>query len=144
MWHRHLVNLEQQVLKAFSHTIVSQPTRRCPRCTSEEVNLRCNLPTPRSPIDCRIFNVVTDLVPAVRKLDTSCGVLRSISYATINELYPESEWLRIYADGSRVEQRINAGTGVFYDIFSVYAPVGRFASAYDSEVEALRIALTQL
>ncbi|GIZ00267.1 hypothetical protein CEXT_764601 [Caerostris extrusa] len=27
---------------------------------------------PRSPLDCRIFIVVKDLVPAVRKLDTSC------------------------------------------------------------------------
>ncbi|GIY78630.1 uncharacterized protein CDAR_393691 [Caerostris darwini] len=37
-----------------------------------------------TPLDCRIFNVVTDLVPAVRKLGISCDVLRSISYATIN------------------------------------------------------------
>ncbi|GIY16585.1 hypothetical protein CDAR_598921 [Caerostris darwini] len=72
-----------------------------------------------------------DLVPAVRRLDTSCDVLRSISYATINELYPESERLRIYTDGSRMEQRINSGAGVFCDPFSVYAPVGSFASAYD-------------
>ncbi|GIX99880.1 hypothetical protein CDAR_238831 [Caerostris darwini] len=103
-----------------------------------------NLPTILcSPLDCRIFNVVTDLVPAVRELDISCDVLRSISYATINELYPESEWLRIYADGSRMEQRMNADTGIFCGL-SVYVPVGRFASAYDGEVEALRIALTQL
>ncbi|GIX87510.1 hypothetical protein CDAR_86451 [Caerostris darwini] len=102
------------------------------------------LPTPRNPLDCRIFIVVADLVPVVRKLDNSCDVLRSISYATINELYSELEWLRIYTDGSRVEQRINAGAGVFCDLFSIYAPVSRFASAYDSEVEALRITLTQL
>ncbi|GIY52580.1 hypothetical protein CEXT_357501 [Caerostris extrusa] len=43
------------------------------------------------PLDCRIFNVVTDLFSTVRKLDTSCDVIRSISYATINELYPEPE-----------------------------------------------------
>ncbi|GIY43629.1 hypothetical protein CDAR_271091 [Caerostris darwini] len=30
-----------------------------------------NLPIPRSSLDCRIFNVVTDLVSAVRKLDIS-------------------------------------------------------------------------
>ncbi|GIY13871.1 hypothetical protein CDAR_524761 [Caerostris darwini] len=54
-----------------------------------------------------------------------------------------SEWLRIYTDSSRMEQRINAGAGVFCDLFSVYAPVGRFASAYDGEVEVLRIAVTQ-
>ncbi|GIY76139.1 hypothetical protein CDAR_85871, partial [Caerostris darwini] len=76
------------------------------------------------PLDCRIFNVVTDFVPAVRKLDTSCDVLRSICYATINELYPEPQWLRIYTDGSRLEQE----AGVFCDLYSVYTPVGRFAS----------------
>ncbi|GIY22011.1 hypothetical protein CDAR_177151, partial [Caerostris darwini] len=52
-------------------------------------------------------------------------------------LYPEPKWLRIYTDGCRMEQRINAGAGVFCDLFSVYAPAGRFASAYDDEVEAL-------
>ncbi|GIY39665.1 hypothetical protein CEXT_159591 [Caerostris extrusa] len=61
------------------------------------------------------------------------GVRRSISYATINELYPELEWLRIYTDGSRVEQRIKS------DLFSVYALVGRFASA--CEVEAFTLPL---
>ncbi|GIY91017.1 hypothetical protein CEXT_148491 [Caerostris extrusa] len=70
-------------------------------------------------LNCRIFNVVTDLVPSVRKLDTSCDVLRSIFYATINELYPELKWLRIYTDGSRMEQRISAGAGVFCDLFLV-------------------------
>ncbi|GIY23388.1 hypothetical protein CDAR_415791 [Caerostris darwini] len=44
----------------------------------------------------------------------------------------------IYTDGSRMDQRINSGAGVFCDLFSVYAPVGCFASAYDGEVEALR------
>lgn len=40
--------------------------------------------------------------------------------------------------------RINAGAGVFCDQFSAYASVGSCASAYDGEVEALRVALTQL
>ncbi|GIY48975.1 hypothetical protein CDAR_613751 [Caerostris darwini] len=43
-----------------------------------------------------------------------------------------------------MEQRINSGAEVFCDLYSVYAPVGRLASAYDGVVEALRFDLTQL
>ncbi|GIX93630.1 hypothetical protein CDAR_14991 [Caerostris darwini] len=73
----------------------------------------------------------------LKGIHTSCDALRSISYASINELCPEPKLLRIYSDGSRVEQRLNAGAGVFWNLFSVYALVGRFASAYDGKYEAL-------
>ncbi|GFY47741.1 hypothetical protein TNIN_376721 [Trichonephila inaurata madagascariensis] len=59
-------------------------------------------------------------------------------------LYPEPEWLKIYTNGSHVEQRINAEAGVFFRLFSVYNPISHFVSAYDGEVEVLRIAVTQL
>ncbi|GIY46950.1 hypothetical protein CEXT_252041 [Caerostris extrusa] len=71
---------------------------------------------------------------------TSCDVLKSISYATINALYPEQELLRIYTNGPHVDQRINSGTEGFCNLLSVYAPVGYFTSAYDGEVKALLIA----
>ncbi|GIY49756.1 hypothetical protein CDAR_249741 [Caerostris darwini] len=71
-------------------------------------------------------------------------ILRTPRYLTLWSLESPSQWLRIYTNGSGMKQRINAGAVVFCDLFSVYASVGRFASAYDVEVEALRIALTQL
>ncbi|GIY36032.1 hypothetical protein CEXT_767391 [Caerostris extrusa] len=37
-----------------------------------------NLSFPRSPLDCRIFNMVTDLVTSARKLDNNCNALRVI------------------------------------------------------------------
>ncbi|GIY45231.1 hypothetical protein CDAR_35871, partial [Caerostris darwini] len=70
--------------------------------------------------------------------------LESHSLHAEEQLYPEAEWLTMYTYGSRVEQRINAGAEVFCDLFSVYDFVGRFAFTYDSKVEALRIAITQL
>ncbi|GIY90622.1 stardust1 protein [Caerostris darwini] len=51
----------------------------------------------------------------------------------------------LYLQSENVERKIlqlnPSGAGVFCDLFSVYAPVGCFASAYDGKV---RIALTQL
>ncbi|GIY15037.1 clavesin-2 [Caerostris extrusa] len=38
-----------------------------------------------------------------------------------------------------MEQRINTGAEVFCDLFSAYAPVVRFAYAYDGEIKVLRL-----
>ncbi|XP_042906986.1 uncharacterized protein [Parasteatoda tepidariorum] len=62
----------------------------------------------------------------------------------MNELHPEPERLRIYTDGSRVDQRVSARAGVFCHLFSAYASVGCYASAYDGEIEAILIALKKL
>ncbi|GIY96054.1 hypothetical protein CEXT_643071 [Caerostris extrusa] len=43
-----------------------------------------------------------------------------------------------------MEQRINVLEGVFCVLFSVYVPIGCFASAYDGEVEAFTHCPTQL
>ncbi|GIY63826.1 hypothetical protein CDAR_465701 [Caerostris darwini] len=110
-------HLFYQTPRYLTLCILENPSRRCLKTPAgflqEELKLKDsyklnseleNLPTPRSPLGCRIFNVVTDPVPAVRKLDSNCDVLRSISYATINEPYPDPKWLRIYTDVFRVEQ----------------------------------------
>nr|XP_042909833.1 uncharacterized protein LOC122271709 [Parasteatoda tepidariorum] len=98
------------------------------------------LPTPCSPLDYQTFNVATDLALRVLKSDFACDVLKGTSYATMNELYPEPEWLRILTDGSRVDQRVSAGAGVFCHLFSAYASFGYYASAYDGVIEAILIA----
>ncbi|KAJ4445002.1 hypothetical protein ANN_06801 [Periplaneta americana] len=48
------------------------------------------------------------------------------------------------ADGSKSEDDINVGAGVYSDIFASYTAVGTHRSAYDGEIEAIREALAQL
>ncbi|GIY40054.1 glutamate receptor ionotropic, kainate 3 [Caerostris darwini] len=120
--------------------LFKKPTKKVPKLFSflSPLSVEVWLYMATAFLDCRIFNVVTDLVPPVRKFDTSCDALMSITYATINELYPESEWLRIYTDGSRVEQQMHARAGIFCDLFSVYSSANLHLLT-TGEVDALRI-----
>lgn len=90
------------------------------------------------------FHIVTELIQPITKSYTNSLVLKSIAYETINTLYPEDDWLRIYTDGSRIEDCINSGAGVYSRLFAFFSPVGRFRTAFDGEIEAIQIALSQL
>jgi ribonuclease HI len=78
------------------------------------------------------------------KKDTSPGVLRCYALETIDMKYPDSEWLHVYTDGSLFDDHMTAGSGVFSSLFSFYASAGKYRTAFDGEVEAIRIALKQL
>ena len=66
-----------------------------------------------------------------------------MTYKTINNLYSNTSWLRVFTDGSGTVDCVNnAGTGVFCEIFSFYSPVGALMSAFDGEIkEYLRYSL---
>ncbi|GIY60247.1 RNase H domain-containing protein [Caerostris darwini] len=92
-----------------------------------------NLPTSRSPLDCRIFNVVTNLFTLSENLILAVMVLGVFPIQLLTSYIPEPEWLRIYTDGSCVEQRIDAGAGAFCDLFSVNVAVSHFSYAYNGK-----------
>lgn len=71
-------------------------------------------------------------------------MLKALAYETLNACYPEEEWLRVYTDGSRLDDSINAGAGVHCELFSLYTPIGPYATAFDGEVAAIHRALLQL
>nr|XP_015922912.1 uncharacterized protein LOC107451359 [Parasteatoda tepidariorum] len=68
----------------------------------------------------------------------------SLALETLNNRFPEPEWPRVYTDGSFSNNQPNAGAGVFSELFSFYAPIGSFRTAFDGVVSAIRMALQQL
>ena len=62
----------------------------------------------------------------------------------MNTRYPQDKWLHIFTDGSQMDRYINAGAGIYCELFSCYMPLGQHSTTYDGETEAIRTALRQL
>ncbi|KAJ4439019.1 hypothetical protein ANN_14975 [Periplaneta americana] len=95
-------------------------------------------------IKCRKQKTDVDLEDDVCKKETPVDILRSLALETINLKCPGTEKLLVYTDGSKSEDDINVGAGVYSDIFAFYIAVGTHRSAYEGEIEGIRLALTQL
>ena len=59
---------------------------------------------------------------------------------TIQQRYPEEEWLHLYTDGSYIDK----GAGAYCKLFSHYIPVGENKTNFDAELEAIQFSLAQL
>lgn len=88
------------------------------------------------------FNL--NLLNKICKKDTAPQVLRCSALETIYTEYPEEDWLHVYTDGSYSESCASAGSGVFSKLFFFSASAGKNRTAFDGEVEAIRIALEKL
>ena len=71
-------------------------------------------------------------------------VLRLTALEMIDLHYPEKDWLRVYTDGSQVDEANTAGTEVHCKLFSQYTTAGLNKSNFDGEIEAISLALQQL
>ncbi|GFT32736.1 RNase H domain-containing protein [Nephila pilipes] len=80
------------------------------------------------------IEICLNLTRPVPKRDVAPYVLKCI----------EIEWLQVYTDGSQLSKHQNVGGDVYSKLFSFYAPFGKCSTAFDGEVEAIRIALKQL
>ncbi|GFU98927.1 uncharacterized protein LOC103523953 [Trichonephila clavipes] len=90
------------------------------------------------------FALSTELLQEVQKKETGSQILRILSLETFDTLYLEDEWLYVYKDGSKLTDNSNAGAGVCCNLLSFYTPIGIHSTAYDAEISAIRIALSQL
>ncbi|VDO09771.1 unnamed protein product [Rodentolepis nana] len=86
----------------------------------------------------------TQLLDFFRKSNTPPEQMRPLALETINFDYPADQWLQVFTDGSHIESQANVGAGVYSELFSFYAAVGDNRSAFEGEIEAIRIALCQL
>jgi hypothetical protein len=62
----------------------------------------------------------------------------------MNTRCPRDKWLHISADGSQTDGYINAGAGIYCELFSCYMPLGQHSTAFDGETEAISTALRLL
>jgi len=58
----------------------------------------------------------------------------------MNTRHPRDKWWHIFTDGSQIDGYINAGAGIYCELFSCYTPMGHHSTAFDGEIEAIRIA----
>ena len=60
---------------------------------------------------------------------------------TINARFPPDKWIYVYTDGSKLEAKGNVRAGIHSERFAHYLPLGSGKSAFDGEVEAIRVTL---
>jgi hypothetical protein len=70
--------------------------------------------------------------------------LRQLTLDTKNTRYPQHKLLRILTDGSQMNGYINAGAGIYCELFSCYMALGQHSTVCDGEIEATRTALRLL
>jgi len=67
--------------------------------------------------------------------------LRHLALETMNTRYPQDTWLHIFTDGCQIDVYLNAGAGIYCELFSCYIPLGQHSTAFDGEIEAICTAL---
>ena len=86
---------------------------------------------------------VRTTVPQVtNKGEQSDQVLKTLTLAMLEEIYPEDSWIRVYTDGSATDAVKNGGAGVFIqhpsgELQEEALPTGLHCTNYKAEVEAL-------
>ncbi|XP_015911532.2 uncharacterized protein [Parasteatoda tepidariorum] len=85
-----------------------------------------------------------DLVNHVLKAQDCAAALFSAGMETIHNRFPLEAWLHVYTDGSKLEMDGVAGAGILCEHFSRYLSLGTAKTAFDGEVEAIKVALTHL
>ncbi|VDO05690.1 unnamed protein product [Rodentolepis nana] len=86
----------------------------------------------------------TQLLDFFRKSNTPPEQMHSLALETINVNYPGDQWLQVFTGGSYIDSQANVGAGIYSELFSFYAAAGHNRSAFEEEIEAIRIALCQL
>jgi len=71
-------------------------------------------------------------------------LLQNLALGTMNIRYPPDKWLHIFTDVSQMDGYINAGAGIYCELFSCYIPRGQYSIAFVGEIEATRTALRLL
>nr|CDS31062.1 hypothetical protein HmN_000048500 [Hymenolepis microstoma] len=86
----------------------------------------------------------TQLLGHSMKADTPADQMRLLALETINANCPADQWLQVFTDGSYVENQANVGAEVYSELFTFFATARQSRSAFEDEIEAIKIALGQL
>jgi hypothetical protein len=99
---------------------------------------------PLCPSDYIEVDYKIDLSQEIKKRDRDQVVKKLASSETINTLYAEQDWLRIYRDVSVTEGNGNAAARIRCTLFSFYLLLIQHATHFDGETGAMNTALRQL
>ncbi|GFW54290.1 uncharacterized protein LOC103524116 [Trichonephila clavipes] len=81
-----------------------------------------------------------DLVLPVHKHNSLLAELMSAALATINERYPDQDWLHVFTDGSATAPFGRAETGAFSNSFNLKEPLSAWSDNFDGEIYAIFMA----
>jgi len=98
----------------------------------------------RNPADVEQVECYLHLQQSTIKGEIGLETLRHLALETMNTRHPRDKWLHIFTVGSQIDGYINAGDGIYCELFSCYMPLGQHSTAFDGEIEAIRTALCLL
>jgi hypothetical protein len=101
-------------------------------------------PQPLYPADVEQVECYLHLKQSKIKVEIGTKTLRHLALETMNTTYRQDKWLHIFTDGSQIDRYINAGAGIYCELFSCYMPLGQQSTAFDGEIEAICTALRLL
>jgi len=111
--------------------------------SNEHYNSEPSIPAV-NPLDFMTVATNLSLTEDLKKKRTSPVVLKLTTLERIDLHYPEKDWLRVYTDGSQVDEANTAGAGVHCRLFLQYTSVGVNKSNFDVEIETISLVLQQL
>nr|XP_015908086.1 uncharacterized protein LOC107439867 [Parasteatoda tepidariorum] len=106
-----------------------------------------NVPTekllkPACPIHMGSIRKECNLMTAMTKSSALDCELKAAALQTIYTRYPKSNWIHIYAYGSKMLDKV--GVGVYSELFVFCATLGPLRTNFDGELETIRIATEQI
>nr|CUU97743.1 hypothetical transcript [Hymenolepis microstoma] len=99
---------------------------------------------PQNPLADNEVPFCTQFLGHYMKADTPLDQMRLLVLETINTNYPADQWLQVLTDESYVENQANVGAEVYSELFAFFAAARQNRSAFECEIEAIKIALGQL
>ena len=115
------------------------------KCSSFYICLFIYFPrTQHSPLDYQTIAYNTDLKQNIKKKESTPHELKAAAIESINILYPETEWLHNFTDGSLLKWEAVAVARIHYKLFNLYLSVGINSAHFDGEIATIDTALTQL
>lgn len=103
----------------------------------EEMNKSKKLepPTkPMNPLDYVKFDINLELIQPINKSKDLPSMVNQIAIETVNTLYPNNRWTRIYADGSKLNEE--TGAGIYSELFYHYFALNSDATVFEAELFA--------
>ena len=95
----------------------------------------------RNPVNAEQVECYLHLQPNIVKGEIGTDTLRHLALETMNIRYPPDKWLHILSVGCQIDGYINAGAGIYCEIFSCYMALGQHSTARDGEIEPINTAL---
>ena len=102
------------------------------------------LMSPVNPMETRKTSYYLNLIQTASKTQNCSEVLFAAGKETIHARFPSDKWIHVYTDGFKLEANGNVGADIHSERFARYLTLDPVKSAFDGEVEAIRVTLKHL